>query len=84
MTLRFKDNISAHFKMFTEKVIQFNNISSRIVFLEKKGNSNLSKIEKEEYTELKKKRNKWKIKKRHSVSVFFRIIFPVLLFPTLF
>ena len=39
--------------MFTEKVIQFNNISSRIVFLEKKGNSNLSKIEKEEYTELK-------------------------------
>lgn len=46
-------NLGAHFKMFTEKVIQFNNISSRIVFLEKKGNSNLSKIEKEEYTELK-------------------------------
>lgn len=46
-------NLGANFKMFKEKVIQFNNISSRIVFLEKKGNSHLSKIEKEEYTELK-------------------------------
>ena len=46
-------NLGAHFKMFTEKVIQINNINSRIILLEKKGISHLSKTEKEEYTELK-------------------------------
>lgn len=45
--------LGAQYKMFTEKVIQIKNINSRIIFLEKKGNSHLSKIEKEEYTELK-------------------------------
>lgn len=46
-------NLGAHFKMFTEKVIQINNINSRIILLEKNGISHLSKTEKEEYTELK-------------------------------